>query len=218
MKITDLKTPPTTPRFTEWEPGILDAMKTQFPDSLLSTLSKGNLELTYSAWYNYEAFLDNVVPGWQLVITSIHDDNKYLSVVGYLEIYGVRRYNVGWFDKTESGRGMDSGPPMAIARSSLLRRCSANFGLGRYLYFGSDDPDKVPQVENQFGLREDQYDELSHLLETKDIPKDTAKTLKDEKSWTIARAAQVIRYLRRCPDKKKPTRKPAVKKTETAPS
>jgi hypothetical protein len=224
MELTDLQLPVRTPRFTEWDPAILDVLSQPLPEDLVDVFEdrRTGSQLRYIKWINIEAVLNAIVPGWQLMETREVVGQRWLHLYGYLDIYGVKRFNVGYWDKEAMSQIDGSSEhiaPATIARASLLRRCAADFGLGAYLYHG-EDLASVPQVGNRYALRVDQTEELEKLLRSKDIPETVQEQLKAEKSWTIGKANKYIAYLRHRPlvgaaSTKKPASKPASKRKAT---
>jgi hypothetical protein len=202
ITIADLKLPQSTKRFLKWSPEILDSLGMALPDELISTFNDvaTGRELSYIKWIDIEALLNAVVPGWKLVITEETKGAKWFQLYGYLDIYGVRRDNVGYYD-VDAPNSMDGGaniPPGTIARASLLRRCAASFGLGAYLYRGEDHTAE-PQVNNLYAIRDDQASELEQLLVAvgETLPATAIEQMKSEGMWTIEKANKYIAYLRR---------------------
>jgi len=202
ITIADLKLPVPTKRFLKWDTQILDALGMPLPVELISTFNDPHTghALSYIKWIDIEAVLNTVVPGWKLIITEETKGSKWLTLYGHLDIYGVRRDNVGYYD-ANAPTSMDGGgniPPATIARASLLRRCAASFGLGAYLYRG-EDHETAPQVSNLYAIRDDQMAEFKELIEKvgDTLPETAVEQMKNEGLWTIEKAHKYNAYLRR---------------------
>jgi hypothetical protein len=94
----------------------------------------GGKEIQYIAWHDAVKYLDHYAPGWSYEIRSINSVGGKLIMIVRLCVSCaegiVYREASGQEDETTDSWGDSS----SNAESMALRRASAKFGLGLYLY------------------------------------------------------------------------------------
>ena len=100
----------------------------------LKQRKQGNIMLDYISWYDAVKYLDHYAPGWTYEIRSIQTVAGKLILTTRITIPclegEVFREATGQEDETCDSFGDSS----SNAESMSLRRASAKFGLGLYLY------------------------------------------------------------------------------------
>lgn len=100
----------------------------------LRTRKQGGKELQYISWHDAVKYLDHYAPGWNYEIRSIQNIAGKLILTVRLSIPCaeglVHREATGQEDEDRENYGDSS----SNAESMALRRASAKFGLGLYLY------------------------------------------------------------------------------------
>jgi hypothetical protein len=100
----------------------------------LRSRKQGGKEIQYIAWHDAVKYLDHYAPGWSYEIRSINSVGGKLIMIVRLCVSCaegvVYREATGQEDETTDSWGDSS----SNAESMALRRASAKFGLGLYLY------------------------------------------------------------------------------------
>lgn len=100
----------------------------------LRSRKQGGRDITYIAWHDAIKYFDHYAPGWNYEIRSINSVGGKLILIVRLSILCaegiVYREATGQEDETLESYGDSS----SNAESMALRRASAKFGLGLYLY------------------------------------------------------------------------------------
>ena len=100
----------------------------------LRTRKQGGKELQYIAWHDAVKYLDHYAPGWNYEVRSIQNIAGKLILTVRLSVPCaegiVYREATGQEDEDKDNYGDSS----SNAESMALRRASAKFGLGLYLY------------------------------------------------------------------------------------
>ena len=100
----------------------------------LRTRKQGGKDLNYISWHDAVKYLDHYAPGWNYEIRSIQNIAGKLIITVRLSVPCaeglVFREATGQEDEDKDNYGDSS----SNAESMALRRASAKFGLGLYLY------------------------------------------------------------------------------------
>lgn len=100
----------------------------------LRTRKQGGKDLNYISWHDAVKYLDHYAPGWNYEIRSIQNIAGKLIITVRLSVPCaegiVYREATGQEDEDKDNYGDSS----SNAESMALRRASAKFGLGLYLY------------------------------------------------------------------------------------
>ncbi len=100
----------------------------------LRTRKQGGKEIQYIAWHDAIKYLDHYASGWNYEIRSMTSVGGKLIIIVRLSIPCLEgivfREATGQEDETHETYGDSS----SNAESMALRRASAKFGLGLYLY------------------------------------------------------------------------------------
>jgi len=100
----------------------------------LRSRKQGGKEIQYIAWHDAVKYLDHYAPGWSYEIRSINSVGGKLIMIVRLCVSCaegvVYREATGQEDEATDSWGDSS----SNAESMALRRASAKFGLGLYLY------------------------------------------------------------------------------------
>lgn len=100
----------------------------------LSSRKQGGTDIHYIAWHHAEQYLDWFAAGWNKEIKEVMNIAGKVAMTVRISIPCLEgvvvREATGYEEETKSGYG----DPFSNAESMALRRCAANFGLGRYLY------------------------------------------------------------------------------------
>ena len=100
----------------------------------LRSRKQGGRDITYIAWHDAIKYFDHYAPGWNYEIRSINSVSGKLILIVRLSVPCaegvVYREATGQEDETLESYGDSS----SNAESMALRRASAKFGLGLYLY------------------------------------------------------------------------------------
>lgn len=95
---------------------------------------QGGREITYLAWHDAVKYLDHFAPGWNYEITRV--DNVAGKLILTVRISIICQEGVVYREATgQEDESLESyGDSSSNAESMALRRASAKFGLGLYLY------------------------------------------------------------------------------------
>lgn len=95
---------------------------------------QGGREITYLAWHDVVKYLDHFAPGWNYEITRV--DNVAGKLILTVRISIICQEGVVYREATgQEDESLESyGDSSSNAESMALRRASAKFGLGLYLY------------------------------------------------------------------------------------
>lgn len=100
----------------------------------LRSRKQGGKEIQYISWHDAVKYLDHYAPGWNYEIRSIQSIAGKLIITVRLSVICaegiVFREATGQEDEEKDNYGDSS----SNAESMALRRASAKFGLGLYLY------------------------------------------------------------------------------------
>jgi len=100
----------------------------------LRSRKQGGRDITYIAWHDAIKYFDHYAPGWNYEIRSLNSVGGKLILIVRLSVLCaeglVYREATGQEDETLESYGDSS----SNAESMALRRASAKFGLGLYLY------------------------------------------------------------------------------------
>ncbi len=100
----------------------------------LRSRKQGGKEFQYIAWHDAIKYFDHYAPGWNYEIRSLNSVGGKLILIVRLSVLCaegiVYREATGQEDETLESYGDSS----SNAESMALRRASAKFGLGLYLY------------------------------------------------------------------------------------
>jgi len=100
----------------------------------LRSRKQGGRDITYIAWHDAIKYFDHYAPGWNYEIRSLNSVGGKLILIVRLSVLCaegvVYREATGQEDETLETYGDSS----SNAESMALRRASAKFGLGLYLY------------------------------------------------------------------------------------
>ncbi len=100
----------------------------------LRSRKQGGKEIQYIAWHDAIKYFDHYAPGWNYEIRSLNSVGGKLILIVRLSVLCaegiVYREATGQEDETLESYGDSS----SNAESMALRRASAKFGLGLYLY------------------------------------------------------------------------------------
>jgi hypothetical protein len=100
----------------------------------LKTRKQGGKELTYITWHDAIKYLDHFAPGWCYEVRNVTSIASRLVITVRISIPCAE----GWVWREATGQEEEEtssyGDPSSNAESMALRRASAKFGLGLYLY------------------------------------------------------------------------------------
>ena len=100
----------------------------------LRTRKQGGKELTYISWHDAIKYLDHFAPGWCYEVRNVASIGGRLVITVRISIPCAE----GWVWREATGQEEEEtssfGDPSSNAESMALRRASAKFGLGLYLY------------------------------------------------------------------------------------
>ncbi len=100
----------------------------------LRSRKQGGRDITYIAWHDAIKYFDHYAPGWNYEIRSLNSVGGKLILIVRLSVLCaegvVYREATGQEDEDMESYGDSS----SNAESMALRRASAKFGLGLYLY------------------------------------------------------------------------------------
>lgn len=100
----------------------------------LRTRKQGGKEIKYIAWHDAVKYLDHYAPGWNYEIRSIDSIGGKLILTVRLSVLCLEGIVYREATGQESEDLESYGDPSSNAESMALRRASAKFGLGLYLY------------------------------------------------------------------------------------
>jgi hypothetical protein len=139
--MSDTATAPTPQPAEETPPKLrhINAIKMdlakRLPDDMLKTREQGGKSITYIPWYHATRMLDRHAPGWSSAIlaTQVIGDSFVITMrLTIPTIDGPVSFEATGIEELKH-KGY--GDFASNASSMALRRCAAQAGLGRYLYY-----------------------------------------------------------------------------------
>jgi hypothetical protein len=122
---------------------IISRLKEPVNPSLISQKKVGGKIIDFISWYDYCDLLDERcgLSNWTWEIISMTVTDERLFITGKLTIHGDDRSVSQMATGTEILNCSSYGDPSSNAEAMCLRRCTAKFGLARYLW---DKDNKEP--------------------------------------------------------------------------
>lgn len=132
---------------------IVRHLSRPLPEGCLGKKSQGGADVLFVPHYVVAALLDHYAPGWQTEIVRMESGGKEGVVRVFLKLGLPCAEGMVWREDVGESDDWDSAPkqygnPSANAKAAALRRCAAQFGLGRWLYDGFGHLAAVRQLLN----------------------------------------------------------------------